>query len=185
MPRKKPKRKHSALEIAGVAAIGIFVVGIIWLVVFTQPQTPSQSPTQTSTGRIAPDFTLTDVDGNTFRLSDQQGKVVVLEFMRTTCPACVAESPRLRDLRSQFGTNVVMVMVSIDPVGDTDNVLRDYRNQNLMGWIAIGDKAQVFQGYGVDATPTIFIIDKNGYIKYQHVGVTETSTLVGEVDRLI
>jgi cytochrome oxidase Cu insertion factor (SCO1/SenC/PrrC family) len=77
-----------------------------------------------------------------------------------------------------------MVMVSIDPVGDTDNVLRGYRNQNVMGWIAMGDKAQVFQRYAVDATPTIFIIDKNGYIKYQHVGVTETSTLVGEVDSL-
>ena len=180
MSRRKPKRKHSILEIIGLAAIGIFVVGIIWLAFFTQPQTPSPTPAS----KIAPDFTLTDVDGKTFRLSDQQGKVVVLEFMRTTCPACVAESPRLRDLRSQFGSNVVMVMLSIDPVGDTDSVLRDYRNQNVMGWIAIGDKAQVFQGYAVDATPTIFIIDKNGYIKYQHVGVTETSTLVGEVDRL-
>jgi len=168
------------LEIIGLAAIGVFVVGIIWLAFFTQPSTPSQ----TSTNKVAPDFTLTDVDGKNFRLSDQQGKVVVLEFMRTTCPACVAESPRLRDLRSQFGSNVVMVMVSIDPVGDTDNVLRGYRNQNVMGWIAMGDKAQVFQRYAVDATPTIFIIDKNGYIKYQHVGVTETSTLVGEVDSL-
>jgi cytochrome oxidase Cu insertion factor (SCO1/SenC/PrrC family) len=178
--RRKPKRKHSILEIIGLAAIGIFVVGIIWLAFFTQPQTPSQTPTS----KIAPDFTLTDVDGKTFRLSDQEGKVVVLEFMRTTCPACVAESPRLRDLRSQFGSNVVMVMLSIDPVGDTDNLLRDYRNQNVMGWIAIGDKAQVYQGYGIDATPTIFIIDKNGYIKYQHVGITETSTLVGEVASL-
>jgi cytochrome oxidase Cu insertion factor (SCO1/SenC/PrrC family) len=179
VPRKKAKRKHSIFEIVGLAAIGIFVVGIIWLAFFTQAQTPNQTPT--TTNRLAPDFTLTDVDGKTFRLSDQQGKVVVLEFMRTTCSACVAQSPRLRDLRSQFGSDVVMVMVSIDPVGDTDSVLRDYRNQNLMGWIAMGDKAQVYQGYGVDATPTIFIIDRNGYIKYQHVGLTESSVLIGEV----
>ena len=75
------------VEIIGLAAIGVFVVGIIWLAFFSpQPSTPSQ----TSTNRLAPDFTLTDVDGKTFRLSDQQGKVVVLEFMRTTCSACVA-----------------------------------------------------------------------------------------------
>jgi len=178
--RKKTKRKHSMVEIIGLAAIGIFVVGIIWLAFFTQPQTPSQ----TTTYAPAPDFTLTDVDGNTFRLSDQQGKVVVLEFMQTTCSACVAESPRLKDLRSQFGNDVVMVMISVNPAGDTDNVLRDYRNQDVTGWIAMGDRAQVTQGYAVQVTPTIFIIDKNGYIRYQHVGLTETSVLFGEVQSL-
>jgi len=168
------------VETIGLAAIGIFVVGIIWLAFFTQPQSPSQTTTNT----LAPVFKLTDVDGNTFRLSDQQGKVVVLEFMRTTCSACVAESPRLKDLRSQFGSDVVMVMISVDPAGDTDNVLRDYRNQDVTGWIAIGDRAQIYQGYAVQATPTIFIIDKNGYIRYQHVGLTETSVLFGEVQSL-
>lgn len=96
----------------------------------------------------------------------------------------MAESPRLKDLRSQFGSDVVMVMISVDPAGDTDNVLRDYRNQDVTGWIAIGDRAQIYQGYAVQATPTIFIIDKNGYIRYQHVGLTETSVLFGEVQSL-
>jgi len=180
MSRKKAKRKRSMVEVVGLAAIGIFVVGIIWLAFFTPPQPPSQTVTYS----LAPDFTLTDVDGNTFRLSDQQGKVVVLEFMRTTCSACVAEGPRLRELRSNFGGDVVMVTISVDPAGDTDSVLRDYRNQNLMGWIGIRDTAGVYQRYGVQATPTIFIIDQNGYIKYQHVGITESSVLIGEVGNL-
>ncbi len=180
MSRRKTKRKHGVVEIIGLAAISIFVVGIIWLAFFTQPQTASQ----TTTNKLAPDFTLTDVDGNTFRLSDQQGKVVVLEFMRTTCSACESESPRLNVLRPQFGNDVVMVMISVDPAGDTDNVLRNYRNQNMNGWIAMGDRAQVYPEYGVTATPTIFIIDKNGYITYQHVGLTETSVLFGEIQSL-
>ena len=181
MSRKKTKRKHGTVEIIGMAAIGIFVIGIIWLAFFTQPQTPSQ-PTMTS--RLAPDFTLTDVDGKTFRLSDHQGKVVVLEFMQTTCSACVQETPHLRELRSRFGSDVVMVMISVNPAGDTDSILRDYRNQNLMGWTAIGDKNQVYQSYGIQATPTIFIIDKNGYIKYEHVGLTEASVLIDEVENV-
>jgi cytochrome oxidase Cu insertion factor (SCO1/SenC/PrrC family) len=181
VPRKKAKRKYGMVEILGFAAICIFVVGILWLAF----STPSQPPSQTTTYALARDFTLTDVDGNTFRLSDQQGKVVVLEFMRTTCPACVAESPHLRELRAKFGGDVVMVMISVDPTGDTDSVLRDYRNQNAMGWIAAADKGYaVQQGYAVQATPTIVIIDKNGYIKYQHVGVTESPILIGEVGNL-
>jgi thioredoxin-related protein len=53
-----------------------------------------------------------------------------------------------------------------------------------MGWIAIVDKAQVYRLYGVQATPTIVIIDKNGYIQYEHVGLTESSVLMKEVDNL-
>jgi cytochrome oxidase Cu insertion factor (SCO1/SenC/PrrC family) len=167
------------VEILAFAAICIFVVGILWLV----SSAPSQP--QTTTYTLAHDFTLTDVDGNTFRLSDQQGKVVVLEFMRTTCEYCIAESPNLRELRANFGGDVVMVMISVDPKGDTDSVLRNYRNQNAVGWIAAADKGyDVQQVYGVQSTPTIFIIDKNGYIKYQHVGVTDSSILIAEVGSL-
>jgi len=177
--RKKAKRKHGMVEIIGLAAIGVFVIGIIWLAFFTQPQPPSQP---TMTDALAPDFTLTDVDGNTFRLSDQQGKVVVLEFMQTTCPACLQENPNLRQLRSRFGSDVVMVTISVNPTGDTDDILRDYRNQNLVGWTAIGDKSQIYQSYAIQVTPTIFIIDKNGYIKYEHVGLTEATVLIDEVE---
>jgi len=129
---------------------------------------------------------LTDVDGNTFRLSDQRGKVVVLEFMRTTCSACILQEPYLRELRSRFGSDVVMVMVSLDPAGDTESVLRNRRDENVMGWIAIRDTAQpqIYNAYGVRATPTIFVIDKNGYVQYRHEGVTESPILIGEVDSL-
>ena len=184
MSRRKTKRKHNLAEIVGLLAIGVFVLGIIWLAFFIPPQNQNPNQTTTTTYPLAPDFTLTDVDGNTFRLSDLQGKVVVLEFMRTTCSACVSEGPYLRDLRTKFGGDVVMVSLSVDPVGDTDNILRNYRNQNMMGWSAIRDTAQVYQKYSVQATPTIFIIDKNGYIRYQHEGVTESTPLVVEIGSL-
>jgi len=129
---------------------------------------------------------LTDVDGSTFRLSDQRGKIVVIEFMRTTCPACITQEPYLRELRSRFGSDVVMVMVSLDPAGDTESVLRNHRDESVMGWIAIRDTAQpqIYHTYGVRATPTIFIIDKNGYIQYRHEGVTASPILIGEVESL-
>jgi peroxiredoxin len=184
MPRKKVKRKHSTFEIIGLAAIGIFVVGIIWLAFFTgQPQTQSQ----TTTSKLAPDFTLTDVDGKTFRLSDQQGKVVVVEFMQTTCEYCKEQEPRMRELRSRFSSQVVMVMISLNP-GDTEEILRQYRDQNLVGWMAIRDTSGVSKAYNVQGTPTIFIIDRNGYISYQHVGFTDADSapaLISEVSGLV
>lgn len=181
LARRKPKRKRSWSETAGFLVIGVAVVAIIWLVFFTSPQ--NQGPTQT-TYSLAPDFTLTDVDGNPFRLSSNRGKVVVLEFMRTTCPACITQESNLRELRSRFGDDVVMVMVSVDPATDTDSLLGEHRDRNVPGWIAMGDRGQVYLRYSVQSTPTIFIIDKDGYIRHQHVGVTESTVLINEVETL-
>lgn len=160
--------------------IGAFLAGLLWLAFFTSPQ----GPTQTTTHPLAAGFTLTDVDGNIFTLSDQRGKIVVLEFMRTTCSACITQEPYLRELRSKFGADVVMVMISVDPSGDTESLLRSHRDENLMGWIAIRDIVQIYKAYSVQATPTIFIIDENGYIQYRHEGVTESAVLISEVESL-
>jgi cytochrome oxidase Cu insertion factor (SCO1/SenC/PrrC family) len=78
-----------------------------------------------------------------------------------------------------------MVMMSVDPTGDTEEILRQHRDQNLPGWIAIRDTSGVTPTYNIEATPTILIIDKNGYIAYQHVGVTESSVLIGEVSSVV
>jgi len=180
LSRKKAKRKRSPIEILGFVVIGAFLAGLLWLAFFTPPQSPNQTTTQP----LATGFTLTDVDGNIFRLSDQRGKIVVLEFMRTTCSACITQEPYLRELRSKFGDDVVMAMISVDPSGDTESLLRSHRDQNLMGWIAIRDTAQIYKGYSVQATPTIFIIDKDGYIQYHHEGVTESAILISEVENL-
>ncbi len=180
MARRRAKRKRSTLEIFGFVTIGAFVVAIIWLAFFTSPQTPGQ----TTTLGPAPDFTLTDVDGKLFRLSDYRGKIVVIEFMRMSCPACINQEPYLAELRSRFGSDVVMVMISVDPAGDTIDILRSHRDQSLAGWIAIRDTAQIYNAYSVQATPTIFIIDKNGHIQFRHDGVTESTVLINEVQKL-
>ena len=178
--KKERKKKRSPVEIIGFLAIAAFVVGIVWLMFFTSPQSSGQTTTSAAHS-LAADFVLTDVDGTTFRLSDYRGKVVVLEFMRTTCGACVTQEPRMRELRSRFGGDVVTVMISVDPTGDTEEILRQHRDQNLPGWIAIRDTSGVTGKYNIEATPTILIIDTNGYIAYEHVGVTESSVLIGEV----
>jgi len=179
LARRKARRKRSTAETLGYIVLGAFVVALVWLAFFTSPESPTQ-PIQTATHPLAPDFKLTDVDGNVFRLSDQRGKVVVIEFMQTTCSACIRQEPNLRELRSKFGSGVVTAMVSVNP-SDTDSVLRKHRDENLMGWIAMADKDQVYKQYSVDSTPTIFIIDKNGYILHKHVGVTESTILISEV----
>ena len=46
-----------------------------------------------SIGDPAPDFTLPGIDGKTYKLNEQKGKVVVLEFIATWCPHCQNDAP--------------------------------------------------------------------------------------------
>jgi peroxiredoxin len=175
--KEKRKKKRSPVEILGLLVIAAFIAGLLWLA-FSTSARPSPRP--------APDFVMTDVDGNSFKLSDYRGKVVVLEFMQTTCEYCQAQEPRMKELRSSFPGDVVMAMISTNP-GDTEQILRQYRDQNLVGWIAMRDTSGVSSTYNVTGTPTIFIIDKNGDIAYQHVGFTDADSapaLITEVSSL-
>ena len=183
MPRRRAKKKRRPAEILGLLAIAAFVLGLVWLVFFTSPPNSDQT-TSATLSNLAADFVLTDVDGKVFRLSDHRGQIVVLEFMRTTCEACIVQESGLRELQPRFGAAVSMAMISVDPTGDTAEVLREHRDKSLPGWTAMRDTSGVYGDYSVRATPTLFIIDKNGQIAYQHVGVTESSVLINEISNL-
>ncbi len=174
MPRRKTRRKRSNVETLGFILIAAFVVAIVWLAFFT-------SQPQTTTRPLAPDFTLTDVYGNPFRLSDQRGKVVVLEFMGTTCPHCTNEMAQLVAVRNQFGSEVTMISISVDPEHDTEEMLMAYAAQYNAPWIWARDTANVASQYQVTGVPMIIIIDPNGRIVQTNDGETPASTLIQQI----
>ena len=61
-------------------------------------------------GSLAPDFTLTDLDGNSVRLQDLRGQVVFLNFWATWCPPCRAEMPDIEALHRKYRDRGVVVL---------------------------------------------------------------------------
>jgi protein SCO1/2 len=90
----------------------------------------------------ASDFTLTDQDGQPFTLSSLQGKVVLIDFIFTSCPGpCPLLSLKFSQLQQRLGErlgkDVMLLSVTIDPKRDTPAVLKDYAQRyqaNLQGW---------------------------------------------------
>lgn len=74
------------------------------------PTEPMRLPT--------PDFTLMDLDGKAVRLTQFRGKVVLLNFWATWCPACLAEIPDLIALQNKRGSQITILGVALDGVPD-------------------------------------------------------------------
>ncbi|MCA1553968.1 MAG: SCO family protein [Chloroflexi bacterium] len=78
----------------------------------------------------APDFQLTDVNGQPFRLSEQKGRVVLLTFLYTNCPdECPLIAERLREVNDKLGkdaSGVRFVAVSLDPEHDTSAAIQQF-----------------------------------------------------------
>ena len=111
--------------------------------------------------RAAPDFTLTNQYSREVRLSDFRGKVVVMDFIYTSCPdVCGMLNHKLRIVRDQLEEglkrDLVLISVSFDPAVDTPEVLKQYAGEqgfNAPGWhFLTGTEEQIRQvtdDYGV------------------------------------
>ncbi|MCX8205392.1 MAG: TlpA family protein disulfide reductase [Candidatus Nezhaarchaeota archaeon] len=139
-----------------------------------------------ATGMLAPDFSLVDLDGNPFSLSGFRGRVVVLDFMATWCGPCRAQIPYLNEVKEKYGGSVVIVSISIDSLHDSEEVLRRFLKEHPYAtWVWARDTAGVGRTYGVAAIPTLFIIDREGYVRFRHVGLTPQFILVREVEEVL
>ena len=136
-------------------------------------------------GKKAPDFTLKTIDGDSYTLSDNFGKVIVLDIMTTSCPACIEEMEHLRAIYNKYSSEDVMIVtISIDS-RDKNSDLRDFKRDHGDDWIFARDTDDVANKYKVRYTPTTVIIDREGIIRYLDYGELSEQKLSKEIDKLI
>lgn len=133
---------------------------------------------------MMPDFTLTDIYGVTFTLSEIiEGRPVLLIFFRTSCPYCMEEIPELVQVRQNYGDDILMISISTS--GDTDAVLEDLAGSNGMDWIIARDTAGVSRAYGIMYVPTHVILDQDRFEHNRVIGSTSASNLISNIDPLL
>jgi peroxiredoxin len=135
-----------------------------------------------SAKELAPDFSIDDIDGNTFSLSDHRGKVVMMDFMKTTCTYCIQMMDQLVALRENYSEEeLVIISISIGE-GDTLDDIRDFMLAHNGTWTSAKDEQDLQATYDIHATPTEYFVDVNGCISSKIVGIKEYSVLAAEVD---
>jgi len=134
----------------------------------------------------AADFTLVDINGEQFSLSDYLGKVVILDFFSTYCGPCIIEIEHLMGLYDEYSPDkLVILSISVNPYTDTVQVLQNFAQQNEITWTVASDTDNVAYNYGVSPIPHLVIIDAEGYKRHSHIGLTAESTLRSEIDSLL
>ena len=119
----------------------------------------------------APDVALVDVDGVPFNLTDYQdeGRVLVLDFMFLTCDPCKELAHKLKDMYD--GDDRDYEILSIDTSIDLDNSsrLKDYAEDNEYHWrfSMDNDNNDAYKEYSPKFFPTVVIIDAEGYVTYR------------------
>ncbi|MGD0553285.1 MAG: redoxin domain-containing protein [Sedimentisphaerales bacterium] len=118
----------------------------------------------------APDFTLTNYDGKTVKLSDYAGKIVVLEWFSYECPFArynYEKTTAVNDLVNKFKDKGV-VFLAINSTGHQETEKnKEFAEQFKVSHPILNDsKGTVGRAYGAQTTPHTFIVDSKGNIAY-------------------
>jgi peroxiredoxin len=131
------------------------------------PQTPGAAP---APGQRAPDFALTTIEGDSIRLRDYRGKVVLLDFWATWCGPCRMEMPYVKAAFERYHKlGLEVIGVSLD---NTPTEVRAYTKMGGMPWPQIlqgrGTMTRLKQDYGIRSIPAAFLIDQKGIVAATH-----------------
>jgi cytochrome c biogenesis protein CcmG, thiol:disulfide interchange protein DsbE len=133
-------------------------------------------------GTPAPDFVATDLEGNTVRLADLRGEVIMLNIWATWCPPCVEEMPSMQRLYEDLSPHGLrMVAVSIDaPRGRRDRAgnpggdIQEFAERfDLTFDIWHDPEGGIQRTYRTTGVPESFVIDRSGTIVRKVIGPTD------------
>ncbi len=142
------------------------------------PDEPKVETAKTSTGLNvglkAPDFELENLAGEKVKLSDFEGKKVMLNFWATWCPPCKAEIPDMQKFHMEEGDNIVILAVNIDPENDVAGFTEQ---MGVTFPILLDKKNNVNKTYQIISIPTSFFIDEKGLIQNKHIGAMDIKAM--------
>lgn len=120
-------------------------------------------------GTPAPDFTVTDVDGKTHKLSDHRGKEIMVVIWTTWCPTCKLEIPHLKELRGAFSNNELAILAVSN---EAPALLKSFVQEQGLNYTVLSNQGSLPAPFG-DAKyiPTSFFVDAEGKFKVAGVGM--------------
>lgn len=181
----KKRGSNLSLVVMLVVLIALVVVIIKWPfgAETQQPAEPEKelseeeqvaATTLVNVGNMAPDFTVTMLDGREIKLSELRGNVVMVCFWATWCPPCRQELAHLQEgVIDQFeGEKFVVLPISR---GENRDVVEKFITDNKYTFgVGLDSDRAIYDLYASNFIPRTFIINKYGKVVYCNAGYNET-----------
>jgi thiol-disulfide isomerase/thioredoxin len=188
-PPRESRRKYAVLFLA----LAVFAVAGVLVASQSNPNSVT-GPVDTSHLPLGPPLPgLSDAKGwiNSSPLapSDLQGKVVVYDFWTYSCVNCVRSLPYLRswyDRYRQYGLVVIGIhSPEFDFEKDHGNVTNAVKHLNVDYPVALDDDMAIWNQFGNQYWPETWVADRQGRLRYQHVGEGDNATTEDVLRRLL
>lgn len=156
----------------------LLIACAVFLLVGCSEQASEQPQAGTATvgsakGQEAPDFTLTNIQGQNVSLADLKGKVVILNFWATWCPPCREEMPSMEMLYRKF-KDQGLVILAVNVEKDGQKLVQSFLQRTPYTFPILFDgDAAVQNRYQIFRYPETVIIDRNGKIVERVVGAID------------
>ncbi len=136
----------------------------------------------------APELTggpwINTADGKTIQLASRRGKVTIVEFWTFACSNCLANLPAYANWHQQFAAQDVAVIGVHTPETASErvtaNVVRRVKQLGITYPILVDQEHANWNRWQVEAWPTVYLIDKQGRIRYRWVGELNYRNAGGE-----
>ena len=171
--------------------IAIVLVGlIVGASVLYNQLSADYAPVQNVTEAVveqAPDFTMTDSEGNQVKFSDFFGKPIVLNFWASWCGPCQYEMPDFEEAYHQYGEEVQFLMVNLtDGYSETVNSARAFLEKEgytfPVYFDTLSDAAKTYQIYSI---PCTYFLDRDGALVSRTVGMISADALQQGIDLIL
>lgn len=176
-PTDTPSGKQGGIGRWVVLVIAVFFVALLVYGLLTAGD-------QRVEAGAAPDFTLTTFDGDTLRLADMAGQVVVLNFWATWCISCKDEAVDL-ELAWQDFKDQNVVFIGVDYLDQEPLNLQWLEQYGITYPNGPDIQGRIYQAYGVTGLPETFVIDQQGNVAKVFVGPTTRAALGAEIRKLL
>jgi peroxiredoxin len=174
--RRREDGRRMAWTGVGTSVVGLLIAGVVLAVVISNVRYYSQMSREFRTqpfsewiGKPAPDLELGTLDGDVIRISDLQGKRVMLDFCATWTREMKSEIPHLIRLRQETSPDE-FVMIGIS--GEDPGVVRSFADQHGLQhpFVCVSRRSLPPPYSEIERLPTKFHIDRNGIIQHVSVG---------------
>ena len=143
-----------------------------------------------SAGKLAPDFALKSLDGQTIHLSDFKGKGVLVNFWATDCVPCQIETPWLVELQQEYGAQGLQILGVDTYDGGSQKDVAEFAKKMAIDYpILVGKDSEidaVANAYGgIAFLPQTFVVSRDGKIVGRILGLESKSEIEIEIKKAL